>query len=397
VTACPVCSATQPAITVTRDLLPSMQNYVHRTPEQARAVPRGRLSLATCRTCGFSWNSSFDQSRLAYDAGYDNAVPSAVMDRHYHDTATELGHRHSLARGYVVDIGCGNGTFLKALCDIWPECRGLGVDPALPRDEVLAGGRLTLIKGLFSTTQLQGPPSLIVSRHVLEHMPDPVGFARELHAASEAGRRAPVFVEVPDLDWILEQQAFWDFCYEHCNYFTTATLREVLARAGFRTTAAGVTFGRQYQWIEAAPGVKGEGRQPIGEGLAGQLREYADGEQGRVFAIRDRLHDLRRLGRTIVVWGMATKGIMFSLMVDPDSSLIDYAVDVNVNKQGCFVPISGRRIDSPAALQQHGDTPVAVVVMNPNYVGEIAARCRSLGIAASFLDASGGELAATYC
>jgi hypothetical protein len=381
-------------MTVRRDLLPSMQNYVHRTPEQARAVPRGRLSLATCRACGFSWNASFDPSRLAYDAGYDNAVPSAVMDRHYHDTALELGRRHSLARGYVVDIGCGNGTFLKALCRVWPECRALGVDPALPHDEVLADGRLTLIKGVFAPAQLHGAPSLVVARHVLEHMPDPVGFVRELRTASETGNGAPVFVEVPDLDWILAHQAFWDFCYEHCNYFTPATLREVLARAGLRATAADVTFGRQYQWIEGVPASRDDASDTPGASLARRLREYAESEQGRVHAIRDRLQDLRQHGRTVAVWGMATKGIMFSLMVDPDSHLIDYTVDVNVNKQGCYVPISGRRIDAPAVLQQHANKPAVVVVMNPNYVHEIASMCRGLGVVASFLDASGEELVA---
>jgi hypothetical protein len=394
VTACPVCSANEPAITVTRDLLPSMQNYVHRSPEQARAVPRGQLSLATCRWCGFSWNARFDPSRLAYDSGYDNAVPSAVMDRHYHDTALELGRRHSLARGYVVDIGCGNGTFLKALCRVWPECRALGVDPALPHDDVLAGGRLTLVKGVFVPQQLQAPPSLIVSRHVLEHMPDPVGFVAELRAASDAGSGAPIFVEVPDLEWILAHQAFWDFCYEHCNYFTNATLGEVLGRAGLRSTAAGVTFGRQYLWIEAVPATANQVATPNGAALAGRMRDYADGEQGRVQAIRDRLDDLRRRGRTVAVWGMATKGIMFSLMVDPDSRLIDYTVDVNVNKQGCYVPISGRRIDAPAALRQNTNRPAVVVVMNPNYVEEIASMCRGLGVVASFLDASGKELIA---
>ena len=127
-----------------------------------------------------------------------------------------------------MDVGCGNGAFLRALCGVWPECRALGVDPALPRDEVLADGRLTLIKGVFERHQLEGPPSLIVSRHVLEHMPDPVAFVGELRAASDAGSGAPVFVEVPDLDCILEHRAVWDFCSEHCNYFTPATLRELL-------------------------------------------------------------------------------------------------------------------------------------------------------------------------
>jgi hypothetical protein len=293
-----------------------------------------------------------------------------------------------------VDIGCGAGTFLKALCRVWPECRALGVDPALPHDEVQADGRLTLIKGVFEPQQLQGPPSLIVARHVLEHMPDPVDFVGELRTASEAGRGAPVFVEVPDLDWILAHQAFWDFCYEHCNYFTPVTLREVMTRAGVRVTAADLTFGRQYQWIEGVPAAGAAPPPAAGASLAGRLREYAEGEQSRVHAIRGRLDDLRRRGRTVTVWGMATKGIMFSLMVDPDSRLIDYTVDVNVNKQGCYVPISGRRIDAPAVLRQTAGQPAVVVVMNPNYVDEIASICRGLGVTASLLDASGAELVA---
>jgi hypothetical protein len=381
-------------MSVTRELLPSMQNYVHRTPDQARAIPRGQLSLATCRSCGFSWNTSFDPAQLAYDGGYNNDVPSAVMERHYRDTALDLGRRHSLERGYVVDIGCGAGTFLKALCRVWPECRALGVDPALPQDQILADGRLTLIKGVFAPRQLAGRPSLVVARHVLEHMPDPVGFVGELRIASEAGNGAPVFVEVPDLEWILTHQAFWDFCYEHCNYFTPATLREVFSRAGFRATDSGLTFGRQYQWIEGVPAAGGAATPGVNASMVERLREYARGEQGRVHAIREHLDGLRRRGRTVAVWGMATKGIMFSLMVDPDSRLIDYTVDVNVSKQGCYVPISGRRIDAPAVLRQNADRAVVVVVMNPNYVDEIASMCRGLGVVASFLDASGEELIA---
>ena len=71
---------------------------------------------------------------LIYDDSYDNAVPSAVMARYYDEIAEYLGEKYQLARGYVVDIGCGDGTFLKALARVWPQCRGLGVDPALPDD-----------------------------------------------------------------------------------------------------------------------------------------------------------------------------------------------------------------------------------------------------------------------
>jgi hypothetical protein len=225
-------------------------------------------------------------------------------------------------------------------------------------------------------------------------MPDPLAFVGELRAASDAGGGAPVFVEVPDLDWILEHRAFWDFCYEHCNYFTRAALHELLARAGFRVAGAGVTFGRQYQWIEAVPSPTSDPSQSEGAALVRRLREYAEGEHSEVKAIRSRLDELRHRGTTVAVWGMATKGIMFSLIVDPDARLIDYTVDMNVNKQGSYVPISGRRIDSPTILRERAGKPAIVVVMNPNYVEEIASTCRDLGVAASFMDASGEELIA---
>jgi hypothetical protein len=81
-------------------------------------------------------------------------------------------------------------------------------------------------------------------------------------------------------------------------------------------------------------------------------------------------------------------------MVDPDSRSIDYTVDMNVNKQGCHLQISGRDIDPPSVLRERAGKPAHVVVMTPNDVAEIAGTCRDIGVAAPFMDASGEELIA---
>jgi hypothetical protein len=81
---------------------------------------------------------------------------------------------------------------------------------------------------------------------------------------------------------------------------------------------------------------------------------------------------------------MATKGVIFSLLVDPDASLIEYCIDVNANKQGCFVPLTGHAISAPTALRS-SSRPVSVMVMNENYRDEIAATCREIGIHASLV------------
>lgn len=393
VTRCPVCGAGAFRDSVDREVLPAMQNHVHRTRESALAAGRGPFTLSTCERCGFSWNRRFDPARLVYDDAYDNLVPSAVMARYYDDIATYLGEKYGLANGYVVDVGCGRGTFLEALARRWPSCRALGVDPALQGDATFADGRVRLVKGVFDESLLEAPPSLFVSRHVLEHMPQPPDFVAELRRAVGERVGTPLFIEVPDLGWILRHGAFWDFCYEHCNYFTAESLAAALRRGGFAPSATRVAYGDQYRWMEAvaadAPGAEAADDRGA---VAAMLSDYTRAETDAIGGARARLAALRADGAAVVVWGMATKGVMFSLLIDPAGQLIDAAVDVNPNKQGCFVPISARPIEAPERLRQRGSQSLAIVVMNPNYMREVRETCGAMGLSARFFEPGGAEV-----
>jgi hypothetical protein len=79
---------------------------------------------------------------------------------------------------------------------------------------------------------------------------------------------------------------------------------------------------------------------------------------------------------------MATKGVMFVLLTDPEASLVDACVDVNPNKQGCYVPLTGHPIQAPEALRSL-ERPLTVVVMNENYRAEIERTCVELGLEAT--------------
>lgn len=381
---CPVCSGRDIQDTVRRDRLPAMQNYVYRTRESAVAARDGELTLAVCGTCGFAWNRTYESERLVYDEGYDNAVPSAVMKGYYAEIAAYLRDRYELDGGLVVDVGCGDGAFLRELCAAVPGLRGIGVDPALDQDRHEAGGRIVLIKDVFTSDVIRKRPSLIVSRHVLEHISDPVAFFRTIGEAVSGFEPCPCFFEFPDLEWILMNHAFWDFCYEHCNYFTAASAAEALSRAGLGPAGARVAFGDQYLWIEAMS----RGDRPVaapssGRGLSERAVAHAAAEVAQIELVRQRLESLKNDGFAVAVWGMATKGVLFSLLVDPQSLFIDYCIDVNPNKQGCYVPLTGHAISSPEALAGLGpEHKVAVLVMNENYLDEIRRTCRELNVAA---------------
>jgi hypothetical protein len=377
---CPVCGGRRLVETVRRERLPAMQNYVHRTRESALSAAEGSLVLTVCRTCGFAWNTSFDPDRLSYDDNYDNAVPSPVMRDYYAEIASYLVERHDPGDGLVVDVGSGDGTFLRTLLDLAPAARGLGIDPALDASHSDGDGRLALVKDVFSPGLLDEVPALVVSRHVLEHIPQPVSFLR---LVSSAVAPSPGFFEVPDLEWIVEHHTFWDFCYEHCNYFTAASFSRLLTEAGFEPVRSQTAFGDQYLWLEATATAE-----PVdppaedGEEIAERLLRYADEESARIAAARGLLQRNRDDGSATVVWGMATKGVMFVLLTDPEASLVDACVDVNPNKQGCYVPLTGHPIQAPETLRSL-ERPLTVLVMNENYRAEIEQTCTELGLEAT--------------
>ncbi len=395
---CPVCGSTTLQPTVQRVGLPTMQNRVFRTMGEARAAKSGLLDLELCQTCGFVFNNQFDPSLLVYDQDYDNSIPSTVVDDYYRQVASHLHQRYLLREdALVVEIGCGKGVFLKSLCQMFPGVRGIGIDPSYEGPLEEPGLPVRFIRDFFGSNQLAERPDLIVCRHILEHIPQPIEFLRSIAAPLQQFSGVPIFVEVPDLRWIVRQQAFWDFCYEHCNYFTSDSLNLGFLQAGFQPIHSTTGFGSQYLWQEAiiassetAIGLTNQ-RASVHE-LSESLSRYCDLELARVTRMRGVLSTVKEQGWTIAIWGMATKGILFSTLVDPDSTLIDHCIDVNPAKQGRFVPNTGRLISPPERLTELRDQQLMVLVMNPNYLREIQSTCESLHLSCRFMDAQGEEM-----
>ena len=374
-TACPVCGSLDTVTTVQRPLLPVLQNRVYPTRDEALRAPTAPFELHTCSICGFSFNGRFNSSLVIYDEHYDNDVPSAMFMRYHEELARGLVQRFNLSDGTVYDVGCGKGTFLEVLCRMAPGIRGIGVDPSCTPKTV---GNVTLIKDVFKPELVHGDARLVLLRHVLEHIEQPVPF---LAAIVVAAPRAPIFVEVPDFAWILENGTFWDFCYEHCNYFTQGSLAHALMHAGYRVQEQLSLFAGQFQAIVAAPTKSQIHReQPTPSSAVQTAREYALSEGARMRAAR---HQIERAGSGAVLWGMATKGVVFASLMS--SMPLAGGIDINLKKQHRFAPGSGLRINPPDWLTSLRRTPT-IFVMNSNYESEIRRHVSALGVLAEFVN-----------
>ncbi|PLZ01916.1 hypothetical protein CY652_12825 [Burkholderia sp. WAC0059] len=134
--------------------------------------------------------------------------------------------------GHVLDVGCGNGAFLRAFSARYPGWKMAGLElgdqhraaiEAIPGVTRFYAGSIDDVEEQFD---------LIVLIHALEHIPDPARYLALL-----LKRLTPdgvLLIEVPDL----KTSPFDILIADHATHFTADLLKRVVADAGFAPVAA---------------------------------------------------------------------------------------------------------------------------------------------------------------
>ena len=365
--------------------VPVHSNLLLADREAALAQPMGELRLALCTACGFVQNVAYDPRLQDYSESYEDAQAFSPRFLAFQDELIQgLIARHRLRGSRVLEIGCGRGDFLARLCEL-ADAKGLGYDPAFRASEVSerAVGRVEFVRRPFSAAEDPPDFDLLCCRHTLEHVAAVREFVETVRRSLDDHKQAAVYFEVPDLERILEEEAFWDLYYEHCSYFTSGALARLFERCGFEVLRLEKGFEAQYLMLEARAAARG-GAEAAGKG-AEELRGLADlvarfqarvGE--RLAAWRRQLAAWQREGRRVVLWGAGSKasGFLTTLGVGDEVAAI---VDINPRKQGMFQSGTGHPILAPAALPAL--RPDVVVVMNPAYRDEIRRDLSAMGLA----------------
>lgn len=339
----------------------------------ALSTPRGDLRLGLCRDCGLVWNLAFEADRVTYTPEYENSQHFSALFRAFaDDLADRLGSTYRLEGRTVVEIGCGKGEFLALLC-ARAGSRGLGFDPTFA-GEVAPDG-IEVVRDYYGpTTGAHLEAQLVLARHVLEHLADPVEFLRTIR--STAGVETPLYLEVPNAESVFSPAGMWDLLYQHVAYFSRPALLAVVRRGGYEVTDLRTAFHGQFLSVEGRPAPLAVGQPPDPEAVAGVcavVEGFADRLQSRLAHWRDRL---TAAGGEVVLWGAGARGVAFLNLLDAEGA-VQRVVDVNPRKVGRFVPGTGHRIDTTSSV---ADASVAtVLITNPAYRAEISEEVASLG------------------
>ena len=130
---CPLCNGFDCIKILEFENVPILQNVILESQEEASAFYKDIISLYLCRNCNNLFNNAFKDYKL-YGIKYDNSQNGSDSFVKYMNSIKEFVKSNVILEGkQVLEIGCGQGDFLKLLSeDI--SCKCFGFDPSFKQN-----------------------------------------------------------------------------------------------------------------------------------------------------------------------------------------------------------------------------------------------------------------------
>lgn len=319
-------------------------------------APNRRISTELVRcdpeenenACGLLQTSVSVPGEVLYSSYWYRSGTNQTMRDHLagiaNEAATMLGRDKALA----LDIGCNDGTLLRALPGSFSK---IGVDPS---NIALTGkGDYEVVNDFFPSAALDSVLAgrtcdIVTSIAMFYDLEAPQTFVKQLKS-----------VLSPDGIWIfemsymplmLEMNSYDTICHEHLEYYSLAVIERLMRMCGMKVVKVGfndinggsircyATHADCYRYSTPENQIElSKVRQKEFElelDTDRPYRHFQDRIDKHKTELGDLIRKLRRDGKTIHVYGASTKGNTILQWCGLDGSLIPYAADRNPDKSG---------------------------------------------------------------
>lgn len=321
--------------------------------EQVQQDHGVRLPLCQCSGCGLI---QLDCEPVAY---YKDVIRAGG----YTTTMTELRrsqYKHFIDTYHLegrkfIEVGCGRGEFLNVLKEFPVQVYGIE-----HKEDLVEIARQNGLNVWHDFAQDEnhvlknGPFDAFCSFNFLEHQPDPNGMMRCIYRNLSEGGMG--LVTVPSVEYILENDGYYELIHDHLAYYSEKTLRFLMEKNGFEVLEAEMVNRDTISLI-----VRKRSRVN-----ATMLQENYEElwEQMQTFA-KERTAD----GKKLAVWGASHQGFTLIPTLHLES-FVSYIIDSAPFKQGKFAPASHLPIVAP---DHFFEEPVdTILIVAPGYTQEIA-------------------------
>lgn len=361
--------------------------------EQKFSTLSGSLQLAgydvvACMDCGFAyadnipgqdWFDSYyrDASKYTYDQRDGEESP---VDKARFQSITQMITKHLPEReSRILDFGCATGGLLNHL-----KATGymnlLGVEKTLSSAKIAE--KLYSVQivntSLESIARNEKPFDLLIQSGVLEHVRDIEGLLAEISLVMS--RDGLMYIEVPDVVGFEEclHTPFQEFSVEHINFFSSSSLKNLLARYGFEPVEI-MRLTRDYTAISRMSVLCGffrfTGRRndeaTLDEETVPALQRYIEKSLEEERLISKKIDDLAAAKTPLIVWGVGTYTL--HLMQSTRFGKLNIIAFADSNKYYQDRTLIGKPILAPAALTSY---PQPILISTVAFQAEIEEQIR---------------------
>lgn len=267
----------------------------------------------------------------------------------------EFADKYKLAGKKIVEIGTGKGEFLDLMARTGVKPYGIEHEPEAVK--------ICREKGLCVTEEFvehsrqrlaNAPFDGFFIMNFLEHIPEPNDFLQGIWNNLSEG--AVGLVEVPNMDFILNNVIFSEFIADHLMYFTKKTLTLLLEKNGFDVLECNVVW---HDYCLAAIVKK---RQSL------SLDKFYE-KQAAITQELNQFIDINHTkGKKVAVWGAGHQALAV-IALSGIKDKIEFVADSASFKQNRYTPGTHILILEPEEI--HKKEIGAVIVMAASYSDEV--------------------------
>lgn len=298
--------------------------------------------------CGLLQTEISVPAVILYSAYWYRSGTNQTMRDHLKSIADVASDFVGKADARVLDIGCNDGTLLFSYPGSFVK---FGVDPSDIAREIPGG--VTVIQDTFPSHELNGLIDdqrfdIVTSIAMFYDLENPVDFVEQVKAIlSEEG----IWIfEVSYMPAMLAMNSYDTICHEHLEYYSFSVIENLMQRCGMKVVKVefnSINGGSIRCYVTHVSNFKfksRENRQTLEQVRQQEFDLELDTDkpyknfQNRINRHKEELSGmlkaLKREGKKIHIYGASTKGNTILQWCGLDNTIIDYAADRNLDKDG---------------------------------------------------------------